>query len=212
MCQQDDKHQPQSAQKGIFQKGTTFGLIFLIAGPFPFYTSRQWRAVKPSGDLFDPLCRGHFDLAGRAVPICHRLHSIAVHTGLHIEIALLIHAGDLPQFGNRFAGNKVGQRDQPIGCPDFQRIKCGQNSVSFRQTHADVDFFIGALHAHCVEQNAARDQLHHGADRRHIGAIAPGLLHIHVNLPVDARQGQGVFDGNQSLCLLKFFPRQGCGL
>ena len=142
MCQQDDEHQAQGAQKSVLQKGAAFSLVFLISGPFPFNTRGQWAALKPSGNFLDPFCGGHFDLAGHARIICDGFYSIAAHPGLNVEIALLIDARDLPQFGNRLAGDEIGQRDQPIWRAYFQRIKRRQNAVSFRQTHADIDFFI----------------------------------------------------------------------
>mmetsp|Transcript_22798 Transcript_22798/g.37904 ORF Transcript_22798/g.37904 Transcript_22798/m.37904 type:complete len:385 (+) Transcript_22798:4775-5929(+) len=114
--------------------------------------------------------------------------------GLHIEVPFLIDPVDLGQFGHRRAGDEVGQRHQPVARADLERIKRAQHPVIFGQAHANFDLFIRGIDAHGVEQQATGNQLHHRAHSRHIRTVAPGFLHIHVDLPVDAGQGARVFD------------------
>ena len=46
--------------------------------------------------------------------------------------------------------------------------------------------------------------MHHGPNRGHIGAIAPCLFNIDVNLPINAGQGPRVFHQSQPFGLVKY--------
>ena len=67
-----------------------------------------------------------------------------------------------------------------------------------RQAHPDLDLFVRTVDPHRVQQQPAGDQLYHRADGDHISPVLPRLGDIHVDLPVDAGQGAGVFDQGQA--------------
>ena len=178
------------------QKRAAFFLIFLIAGPFPSDPRRQIRlGVQPFGQRRDPLVR----IDGRAV----LGRQSGVHSGLDVKVAFLVDPADPAQFRDRFAGDKVRQRHQTVAGADLERVQCRQNAVIFGQAHADFDFLVRAGHPHRIKQQPARHKLNHAAHGGHVRAVPACLFHIHVQLPVDPRQGQGVLDIGKGCRALK---------
>ncbi len=192
------------------QEGLAFGLFLLVAGPFPLDAAGQRlaRSSSHSVSVCDPFVGVDRHLS---VVACHPSRSDGLSSeprrdvGLDVEIALLVDPVDLAQLGHRLAGDEVRQRHQPVR-------RCAPSAC--RASTAPGPFRAGARgsrfprprmsHPHRVQQDAARDQLHHAAHRGHVGAVAPGLFDIDVDLPVDAGQGAGVLDLDQALGVFEF--------
>ena len=131
----------------------------------------------------------------------HRAHQFdqpGEDIGLHIKIAFLVDPVDLCQLGHGGAGDEVRQRHQPIHGAHLQRVQRAEHTVFLRQAHPDLDLFVRTVDPHRVQQQPAGDQLYHCADGDHISPVLPRLGDIHVDLPVDAGQGAGVFDQGQA--------------
>ena len=126
--------------------------------------------------------------------------------GPDVKIPFLIDSGYLAQFLDRPPGDEIRQWHLPVGREYLQAVECGKHSVIVRKPDTDFYFLVRGFDPHCVQQNAARHQLHHAAHRCDIRAEASGLFDVDVDLPVNARQRQRIIDVDQPCCFLELRP------
>ena len=107
---------------------------------------------------------------------------------LNVKDPHAVDAGDLRNFGDSFALDKICNRDEADIGLHAQTVTRGDRTVLFRAAAPDVDFLFGIVGPPSANADAARDQLDHRANRGDIRAIAPGFGPVDLHLPLDAGQ------------------------